>query len=305
MSGTGGWVRYRPVSLRDGCETLPWPAPRRASQPLRALLLPRTPSSCPPLAVAMAAVSRFASDRVSGLALTRRTRPRSSCSEEKGDHQPIQPSYHAGMHRLIRDIVVAVVGGVIVGLIVTFTTSLTHLQLALVYAAALVACGLLLAGLELPRLIRQRREIFKAEVIAAARDAVINELASQAVPRQSTSPGGILRAVQTRIHSDEREKLIGLLEEGRMVQARLREGGYGNTELQGELAVDVGKWEGMGLAALVNRPDYLREFRNAPGDPRLLSTSEAYRRVEHQLGVLEEVIQDLGVTKKGDQTMAN
>jgi len=61
----------------------------------------------------------------------------------------------------------------------------------------------------------------------------------------------------------------------------------------------------MGLAALVNRPDYLREFRNAPGDPRLLSTSEAYRRVEHQLGVLEEVIQDLGVTKKGDQTMAN
>ncbi len=83
-----------------------------------------------------------------------------------------------------------------------------------------------------------------------------------------------------------------------MVQARLRERGYENTELRGELAVDVGKWEGMGLAALVNRPDYLREFRNAPGDPQFLSTSEAYRRVEHQLGVLEEVIQDLEVTKK-------
>jgi hypothetical protein len=202
------------------------------------------------------------------------------------------------MHRLIRDIVVAVVGGVIVGLIVTFTTSLTPLQLSLVYAAALVACGLLLASLELPRLIRRRREIFKVEVIAAARDAVINELASQAVPRRSTSPGGILRAVEARIHSDEREKLTGLLEEGRMVQACLREGGYGNTELRGELAVDIGKWEGMGLAALVSRRDYLRDFRSAPGDPQFLSTSEAYRRVEYQLGVLEEVIQDLEVTKK-------
>lgn len=191
----------------------------------------------------------------------------------------------------------AVVGGIIVGLIVSFTTSLTRVQLALVYVGALAACGLVLAGLELPHLIKRRRAIFKAEVIAAARDAVINELASQAVPRQDASPGSILRAVEARTHSDEREKLIGLLEDGRMVQAQLREGGYVDAELRGELAVGIGKWEGMGLSALVSRPGYLRDFRNAPGSPNSLSTSEAYRRIEHQLGVLEEVIQDLGETK--------
>jgi len=89
------------------------------------------------------------------------------------------------MQRLIRDIIVAVVGGVIVGLIVTFTTSLNRFQLALVYAGSLVACGLILGCLELPRLIRQRREKFKNEVIAAARSAIMNDLAAQAVATQN------------------------------------------------------------------------------------------------------------------------
>lgn len=46
---------------------------------------PRTPHSCPPLAVA--AVSRLAKRPRSSLALTRRTRPRQSCSEEDGTGQ--------------------------------------------------------------------------------------------------------------------------------------------------------------------------------------------------------------------------
>ena len=197
------------------------------------------------------------------------------------------------MHRLIRDIIVAVAGGVIVGLIVTFTTSLTRIQLVLVYVGSLAACGLVLAGLELPHLIRQRREEFKSEVIAAVRTAIMNELAARAITMQDPNPSNLLRAAQARNQLDERERLLGVLEDGRMVQARLREGGYANIELQGELAVDVGRWEGMALAALVNRPDSLRDFRNAPGDPQFLNTGEAYRRIEHQLGVLEEVIQGL------------
>lgn len=190
----------------------------------------------------------------------------------------------------------AVAGGIIVGLIVTFTTSLTRVQLALVYIGSLAACGLILGGLELPRLIRQRREAFKAELIAAARDAVISDLAAQTTSAPSPTVGSILRAVEAQHHHDEREKLIELLKSGRLLQARLREGGYGNVELQGELAVEIGEWEGMMLAALVDRPDSLYEVRNAPGDPQFISTGEAYRRIERQLRILEEVIQGLRKT---------
>lgn len=200
------------------------------------------------------------------------------------------------MRKLLLEVIAAIVGGIIVSLIVTFTTSLTHIQLILVYMTAILACGLLVAGLQfLPSLFRRRREKFKAEIIAAMKDSLLAELASR-VPelRYRSSPAAILRGLQASAQADDLTALRDLLLDGRMVQARLREQGYSNIELQGDLAVEIGQWEGRASTALVSKPDRLREFRNAPGNPQSgLSTCEAYKRTEHQLEVLEETIQDL------------
>jgi hypothetical protein len=193
------------------------------------------------------------------------------------------------------EIAAAVIGGVIVSLLVTFTTSLTHVQLILAYIGIIAVCILLVAGLQLLSvLLRRRREKFKAEVIAAAKEALLEELASRAPePHHRSSPRAILRAVQASAQAEDLATLRSLLLDGRMVQARLRESGYSNLELQGELAVAIGQWEGRAATALVSRSDQLREFRNAPGDPQTgLSIYEAYRRTEHQLEVLEEAIQE-------------
>jgi hypothetical protein len=50
------------------------------------------------------------------------------------------------MRRLLRDIIVTVGGGVIVSLILSFTTSLTRAQLIAVFALTLVACALAWMG---------------------------------------------------------------------------------------------------------------------------------------------------------------
>jgi hypothetical protein len=149
----------------------------------------------------------------------------------------------------------------------------------------------------LPDLFRQRREQFKAEIVAAAKDALLAELAiREDEPRYRSSPRAILRAIRASAQADDLAAVRDLLLDGRLVQARLREQGYSNIELQGDLAVEIGQWEGRATTALVSKPERLREFRNAPGDPQTgLSTGEAYRRTEYQLGVLEELIQDLQV----------
>ncbi len=80
------------------------------------------------------------------------------------------------MHRLLRDTIVAVAGGVVVSLIITFTTSLGQGLLVLVWIGVLAACGLILAAPQVPRLVRQRRESFRAEAMAEARSAMLAEL---------------------------------------------------------------------------------------------------------------------------------
>jgi hypothetical protein len=196
------------------------------------------------------------------------------------------------VQRLIRDIIVAVVGGIIVGLVVTFTTSLNRIQLALVYAGSLIACGLVLGFLELPRLIRQRRETFKNEVIAAARSAIMNDLAVQTVAAQNPGQENILHPGPAYTKLNERERLVSLLQDGYKARARLREFSE-NRELEGPLAVEIDNWQGMVLTALVNKPKYQQDFRNAGGAWDFMGTNEAYGRVGSQIRVLEEVIQSM------------
>jgi len=86
--------------------------------------------------------------------------------------------------------------------------------------------------------------------------------------------------------------LIGLLQDGYKVRARLREFSE-DRELEGPLAVDINNWEGMVLTALVNEPNSQRDFRNAPGFSGSLGTREAYSHVESQIRVLEEIIQSM------------
>jgi hypothetical protein len=119
----------------------------------------------------------------------------------------------------------------------------------------------------------------------------MNDLAAQPVATQNPGQENILHPGPAYTKLDEREKLVSLLQDGYKARARLREFSE-NREFEGPLVVDIENWEGMVLAALVNKPNSQRDFRNTYGSYSL-GTREAYSRVEYQIRVLEEVIQSM------------
>lgn len=186
--------------------------------------------------------------------------------------------------------------GIVVSLIASFTTSLTHAQLVGMFAVGLVVCALVLGALEMPGVIHRRRAAFKAEVITAAKDAVLAELASQIPePGQGASPAAILAAASASTRADNLAVLSKLLEEGRVLQARLGQFGSRNYEVPNDLAVEIARWEAKGGTALTRKPRLLSEFRDVqPQDVFHADTGATSERMEHQLRVLEKAARDLG-----------
>jgi hypothetical protein len=197
--------------------------------------------------------------------------------------------------RIVRDVAVAVAAGFIVAIVAAFTTSLSRIQLVGVFAGGLAACALLLGALEAPGAIRRRRDAFKAEVVAAAKDAVLAELDSRAPQaQQGASPGAILRAASAPGRADDLAALSNLLENGRVLQARLGEPGTLNAEVPNDLAVEIARWEAQGATALTRKPDLLDEYRRVPYQNVFTATMGSMNlRMEHQLGVLEEAVQEI------------
>lgn len=179
----------------------------------------------------------------------------------------------------------------------------------LVIIAALSFVVLMLTG---PRAVwlawTARREAFKVQVIAAVRDQVTAEVISslkdeifKEFATQVTQPGHVPSAsailaasrASTGTGADPGSELRRILLDGRIIQARFREWGSTNVELPGDLAVELGQWEARAKTALVDSPDRLREFRDAPGWEIGLSTGEALRRTEHQMNAVENALQDI------------
>ncbi len=206
------------------------------------------------------------------------------------------------MHRLLRDTIVAVAGGVVVSLIITFTTSLGEGLLVLVWIGVLAACGLILAAPQLPRHIRQRRQKFTTEVIAAARAVILAELTLPAAePDRADVPAEVIAAAQDSTRADEMAEFGGLLAEGRDLQAKLFNVDTSDGHLSSHKAVSLAEWEGKVCTSLVTFPDYLRLFKVVmfASDLFDISTRSAKYRMDSGFGVIEELMLSLHNKSQG------
>ena len=202
------------------------------------------------------------------------------------------------MGRILRDIIVAVAGGFIVSLIVAFTTNLSRLELAGVFGLGLIACGLTLCAVALPGIIKKRYRRWVGDLINKITEEVTARTTSELLlhDNDATTDTNLNRLIAgvSRIATEEPVTLRGLLIAGRMVQAKTLQYEVRSTEIYGDLAVEISQWEGRASAALLSMPELLSEFRNAPGYPSSgMSAGDAYRRMEIQLSVLEQAIQQV------------
>lgn len=198
------------------------------------------------------------------------------------------------MH-LVRDIIAAVVGGLIVLVIGLFVTNATRTELVWVYVGAIVMCVLVLGALQLPGLMKRRRAALKAEIIAAAKEQILAELGSLVSESRRNQ---ISDAKPAAIHPsgplDVDAKLVSLLEEGRMLQGGLRSAETANSILHGDEAVAIGRWEGRARTTLMRWRDFALRFDAAPGWHGIgLSHEDAYKRMDEQLKVLEWAVHEL------------
>ena len=203
------------------------------------------------------------------------------------------------MGRILRDIVVAVAGGFIVSLIVALTTNLSRLELAGVFGLGLMACGLTLGAIALPGIVKKRYRRWTGDLIDKITDEVTARITSELMLRDNdaATDANLNRLIagmsgQVIIDAKQPVTLRELLIAGRMVQAKTLQAEIRSAEIHGDLAMEISQWEGRASAALLFMPELLREFRRAPGVPSFgMSATDAYSRMDTQLSVLEEAIQ--------------
>lgn len=203
------------------------------------------------------------------------------------------------MSRTLRDIIVAVVGGLIVSLIVAFTTNLSRLELAGVFALALVACGLILAVAALPKAIKKRYNRWLSDLTGRITEEVTARTVRELLLRDDdaladTNRNTLIAGAGEKVDTGTKEPttLQDLLITGRMVQAKTLQYEVRSTEIHGDLAMEMGQWEGRARAVLLSKPELLSEFGRAPGYISFgISAADAYKRLDIQLAVLEEAIQ--------------
>lgn len=195
------------------------------------------------------------------------------------------------MHRLVRDSLIAVIGGAIISVITAFSTNLTRLEVAGVGAATIALCALIIGGMHVPGLIRNRCAAFKSQIVAAATEAVLTELASR-IPEPIQNEPPALIPVAAR---NERPALQDLLVEGRVLQARLAEGDR-SVPVGHELGAKIAGWEATTLNQLLM--DDLRagqDFRKSRSSFDDIFDDAAWKtctRMSHELEILEIAIQD-------------
>jgi hypothetical protein len=197
--------------------------------------------------------------------------------------------------RAIRDTVIAVLGGLLVGLVVMFTTDLSHFGLIVVYLGGILSCGAGLGGLALPGILRRRRAAFKAEVISEVM-AQIRADSTSAILRQRSdrSFGGI------RLPANEAEQLHDLITDGRLLQVRIRQ----MTERQpyddglpAELANEIAIWEASIRTALMLSPELAEALEQVPMYGEFGLNDQAYEtRTGAEVAVLERAIRALHKT---------
>ena len=203
------------------------------------------------------------------------------------------------MGRILRDIIVAVAGGLIVSLIVAFTTNLSRLELAGVFGLGLIACGLTLGAVALPGILKKRYRKWVGDLINKITEEVTARTSSELLLRDDdvvtdANLNRLIAGISGKVIIDAKEPvtLQELLIAGRMVQAKTLQYEMRSTEIYGDLAVEISQWEGRASAALLSMPELLAEFRHAPGYPSFgISATDAYGRMEIQLSVLEVAIQ--------------
>jgi hypothetical protein len=205
------------------------------------------------------------------------------------------------MGRILRDIIVAVAGGFIVSLIVAFTTNLSRLELAGVFCLGLIACGLMFGAVALPGIIKKKYRRWVDDLTNKISGEVTARTVSELLLRDDdtatdTNFNRINAGVPGKavIYAEDPVTLRELLIAGRMVQAKTLQYEVRSTEIHGDLAMEISQWEGRAGAALLSRSELLREFRSAPDYLNFgISAGDAYRRMDIQLSVLEEAIQQV------------
>jgi type III secretory pathway component EscS len=203
------------------------------------------------------------------------------------------------MGRILRDIIVAVVGGTIVSLIAAFTTNLSRTELAGVFALALVACGLILGAAALLKAIKKRYDRWLSDLTSKIAEEVSAETVRELLLGDDdtlvdTSLNRVIAGGVEKVASNATEPTTfqDLLIAGRMAQAKTLQYEIRSTEIHGDLAMEMSQWEGRARAALLSMPELLSEFGRAPGYISFgISAADAYKRLDNQLAVLEEAIQ--------------
>ena len=200
--------------------------------------------------------------------------------------------YTTGMHRLVRDTIVAVAAGIIVGIIVSLTTSLSRLELVGVFIAALAVCALVLGAIQVPGIARRRVDAFKTQIITEATSAALAEFSAREITTEgpSQASGGAILAASKPVPARELSKLFV---DGRILLSRLSRVGRG-IPMTSTLRDDTARWEALVMNELMrNYPDKVDMFRSIPTvNIRNSKPDDAYNRMGQLLGIVEYTVQE-------------
>lgn len=167
------------------------------------------------------------------------------------------------------------------------------------FGLGLIGCGLMLGAVALPGIVRKRYRKWVDDLITTITGEVMTRTTNELLLRDDDAAtdanlNKIIAGMSGKmiIETEEPLTLRQLLIAGRMIQAKTLQYEVRSTEIYGDLAVEIGQWEGRASAALLSMPDLLADFREAPGYPSFgISAGDAYRRMEIQLSVLERAVQ--------------
>ncbi len=167
------------------------------------------------------------------------------------------------------------------------------------FGLGLVACGLALGAAALPGIVRKRYRRWVDDLISKITEEVIARNTSEHLLRDddAVTDSNLNRVIARTsgnaiIDAEEPLTLQQLLIAGRIIQAKTLQYEARSTEIYGDLAVEIGQWEGRARAALLSMPEHLADFRQAQGYPNYgISAGDAYSRMDIQLSALERAIQ--------------
>jgi hypothetical protein len=199
------------------------------------------------------------------------------------------------MQRLVRDLIIAIAGALVGGVLLSFITNLSRIQLIGVAIGILLLCSLILGGLRLPGYVERRYREFKAGLVASVKEQVLAELAADVSLRdqsRGTNPASVLRALNARSRADPKRNLADLAERGRMLQGRVRYSNATNVSVPAGLSSEVGDWEGAARTALIPKPQCLQDFDAAPGLGGAPIVGRVVSRLEQQIAAVERAVRE-------------